>query len=186
MRDTGRAVRVFAARAPAPLALGVLCAAAAAPLAIMLLAALRDGTWHAAGTPPFLAIGLALAVTAAVGLSLRRRDVQLTPTHLVVRASLFTRRVPLSDLELARARRVDLAEHAEYKAWLKKRGLSLPGFHAGTFRMRGGGTAFYLVSGTRDVLVLPTRNGPTLVLALESPTALLDALRGMVADDVRR
>ena len=135
MRDAGRPLQVFAARAPEALAIGVLCAAAAAPLVIMLLAALRDGTWHAAGARPLLAIGLAVALTAAVGLSLRRRDVQLTPTHLIVRASLFTRRVLLADLDIARARRVDLAEHTEYKAWLKKRGLSLPGFRAGSFRM---------------------------------------------------
>ena len=58
--------------------------------------------------------------------------------------------------------------------------MSLPGYQAGHFRLRAKlGKAFCLVTDTRRVLWLPMRDGKQqLLLSLERPQALLDALRG--------
>lgn len=135
---------------------------------------------------PQAAIGttFALFVMAAVSIgcamSLKRRRVQLEGQVLQVVAGLFSHRVPVDSIDLERARIVDLDEHTELRPAIKTFGMSLPGYHAGHFRLRQKlGKAFCLVTDRRRVLWLPLRDGKQqLLLSLEHPQALLDALRG--------
>jgi hypothetical protein len=98
---------------------------------------------------------------------------------LDVRATLYRKRVPAAALDLGRARVVDLAERTELRPWLKSNGMSVPGFHAGHFRLRGDfGKAFCLLTQRQRVLWLPLREGKEqFLLSLEKPQALLDALK---------
>lgn len=73
---------------------------------------------------------------------------------------------------------VDLREHTQLRPALKTGGMSLPGFHAGPFRMRDRlKKGFYLLTDQQRVLWLPQRDGGALLLSLEQPQQLLDALR---------
>jgi hypothetical protein len=113
-------------------------------------------------------------------MGLRRRSVTLENDFLVIRAGLNTLRVAVSALDLERARIVDLAEHTELRPMIRTNGMSLPGLHAGWFRMRDRWRkGFYLVTDRRRVLWLPERDGPQLLLSLEKPQALLSALQDM-------
>lgn len=111
--------------------------------------------------------------------AMRRRVVQLRDGVLDVRAAMYRRRVQVADIDLPRARIVDLSEHTELRPSLKTNGMSLPGFHAGRFRLRRApGRAFCLLTDGRRVLWLPLRDSEQqLLLSLEKPHALLDALR---------
>ena len=94
-------------------------------------------------------------------------------------AALYRKRVPVADLDLERARVVNLDERTELRPWLKSNGMSMPGFQAGHFRLRGDfGKAFCLLTQRERVLSLPLRDGKAqLLLSLEQPQALLGALR---------
>lgn len=124
---------------------------------------------------------LALVPLLLGGLSwaMRRRGVELRHGVLDVRAAMYRTRVPVAELDLARARVVDLAERTELRPLLKTNGMSLPGFHAGHYRLRGKlGKAFCLVTDRHRVLWLPFHDGPRqLLLSVQQPQALLDALR---------
>ena len=128
--------------------------------------------------------GIALVVIALASLfsaiSLKRRRVQLQSGVLQVAAGLFSHRVSVADIELERARVVDLDERTELRPAVKTFGMALPGYSAGHFRLRQKlGKAFCLVTDRRRVLWLPLRDGKQqLLLSLEHPQALLDALRG--------
>lgn len=124
---------------------------------------------------PVLAIGLLLA--PLLMLAMARRAVLLDGDMLVVRAALHTRRVPVATLAPGRARVVDLDESTGLRPLLKTWGMSLPGFHAGWFRQREGlRKVFCLLTDRRRVLWLPVAGGGDLMLSLERPQALLDAL----------
>ncbi|MDE2406323.1 MAG: hypothetical protein KGL91_00490 [Xanthomonadaceae bacterium] len=112
-------------------------------------------------------------------LGMRRRSVLLRNGVLEVRAALYTRRVAASELDLSRAQVVNLHERTELKPRLKTNGYSIPGFDAGHFRLREHfGKAFCLLTERERVLWLPLRDGKTqILLSLERPQALLDALR---------
>ena len=118
-------------------------------------------------------------VLAVLLLAMRRRSVQLRGGVLDVRAAVYRRQVAVGELDLMRARIVDLQEHTELRPVLKTNGMSLPGFHVGHFRLREKlGKAFCLITERRRVLWLPARDGKSqLLLSLQQPQALLDALR---------
>ena len=126
-----------------------------------------------------LAFGLLtiILVAAITFWGLARRRVLLENGTLVVKAALFQRKVTVSELDLARARLVDLEERTELRPALKTFGMALPGFHAGWFLLRDRSRGFCLLTSRRRVLWLPTRSGKSLLLSLERPDALLDALR---------
>ncbi len=112
-------------------------------------------------------------------LAMRRRSVTLQDGTLDVRAAMYRKRIAVAELDLERARTVNLAERTELRPWLKSNGMSMPGIHAGHFRLRGEfGKAFCLLTQRERVLWLPLQGGKQqFLLSLERPQALLDALR---------
>lgn len=119
------------------------------------------------------------AVFALLLWAMTRRSVELHDGTLEVRAALFRQRVAVAQLDLDRARVVDLGERTELRPLVKTNGMSMPGFHAGRFRLREKlGKAFCLLTDRQRVLWLPLRDGKDqLLLSLEQPQTLLDALR---------
>lgn len=134
---------------------------------------------------PEAGIGMAIALlvialaSIASAIGLKRRRVHLDGPVLQVRAGLFTHRLPIDRIDLERARVVNLDERTELRPALKTFGMSLPGYQAGHFRLREKlGKVFCLVTDRRRVLWLPRRSGnDQVLLSLEQPQALLDALR---------
>lgn len=124
------------------------------------------------------ALLLSLALLAFV---LGRARVTLDGGTLTIAAGLLTRRVAIANLDPASARIVDLREHGELRPLVKIFGMRLPGAAMGHFRLRDRRPAFVLVTDRSRVLVLPPRPGATpagkwLLLSLQQPQALLDAL----------
>lgn len=135
--------------------------------------------------PVLVVVPLVLGLLAA---AMKRRSVVLAGGMLEVRAAIYRERIPIADIDLASARVVDLAERTELRPVIKTNGMSLPGFSAGHFRLRGKlAKAFCLLTDRRRVLWLPLHNGKDqLLLSIERPQALLDALHAAADGEVRR
>lgn len=125
----------------------------------------------------WLVLPVLVASLALLAWMLRRTRVTLDAGNLVIAAGMLTRRVAVADLVLDKARIVDLREHRELRPLLKVFGTSLPGHTSGHFRLHDRRAAFVLVTDRSRVLVLPERSGKTLLLSLQQPQALLDALK---------
>ena len=119
----------------------------------------------------------ALLLTTTMLALLKRRRIVLENGVLVVAATFYTRKTPVAALDLAHARIANLDEHTEFRPGLKINGYALPGFQAGHFRLRNRAKAFCLLTRQQRVLILPQRDGASLLLSPEHPQALLDALR---------
>ena len=147
------------------------------PLAIIGALWLTDQRSQMSGVGPALVV--VPLVLAAILLAMKRRSVELRDGVLDVRAALFRHRVAVTELDPVRARVVDLRERTELRPVLKTGGMSVIGFDAGRFRLREKfGRAFCLLTDRHRVLWLPHRNGKDqLLLSLQQPQALLDALR---------
>lgn len=136
-------------------------------------------------SPPFFLMGgsaawsLAVIVLMGIGLgwAFFRRRVELAGNVLDVRSTLYRRRTPVADLLLDQAEVADLSRDRRYGIRFKTNGYSMPGFYSGHFRLQGGGKGFALVTDRARTLVIPVRGGSTLLLSLERPQALLEALR---------
>lgn len=147
------------------------------PLAIIPVLWLSGEPMPTSGVIPALVI--VPVVLAMLLLAMKRRSVELDDCTLEVRAALFRQRVAISQLDLDHARIVDLAEHTELRPVIKTGGMSMPGFHAGRFRLRGKfDKAFCLITDRHRVLWLRQRDRKDqLLLSLEHPQELLEALR---------
>ncbi|MCD7100353.1 PH domain-containing protein [Stenotrophomonas sp. MMGLT7] len=128
---------------------------------------------------------VAAALLAALSLALRRRRIAIDGTRLRVASTFYTRRIAVRELDLDRARIVDLAEHDEFAPRLKINGYGLPGLRSGHYRLRNGVRAFCLLTDSERVLVLPQRDGRCLLLSPEKPQALLARLRELAVADRR-
>lgn len=145
-------------------------------------------------SPPFFLMGgsaawsLAVIVLMGIGLgwAFFRRRVELAGNVLDVRSTLYRRRTPVADLLLDQAEMVDLSRDRRYGIRFKTNGYSMPGFYSGHFRLQGGGKGFALVTDRARTLVIPVRGGSTLLLSLERPQALLEALRKVAATAPRQ
>lgn len=133
--------------------------------------------WFRMGGSAAWSLVMIAALGIGLGLAFFRRRVEFDGTVLDVRSTMYRRRVPVAQLQLDRAEVVDLGRDRRYAIRFKTNGYSMPGFHSGHFRLQGGGKGFALVTDRNRVLVLPVRDGSTLLLSLERPQALLDALR---------
>lgn len=134
----------------------------------------NDGPLNGAWSAPLLLI----VVAVLLGWAFRRRRVVFDGEALTVTAALFHRRVTRDAMDVSRARIVDLAEHTELRPRWKAFGMGLPGYRAGWYFLAGRARGFCLLTDTRRVLWLPLRDGGALLLSLERPQMLLDALRG--------
>jgi hypothetical protein len=132
-----------------------------------------------------LMIPIALSMLSLVAL-IRRRRVTLEDDRLRIAGSLHTAEVRVLELDLDAARIVDLSAATALRPMFKTFGTSLPGFHAGHFRLRDRSRGFLLLTDRSKVLALPERGGRMLLLSLEKPQALLDALKAVAGAGGRR
>lgn len=145
-------------------------------------------------SPPWFRMGgsaaWSLLVIAVLGIGLGaaffRRRVELDDNVLDVRSTMYRRRVPVAQLRLDQAEVVDLQRDRRYGIRVKTNGYSVPGFYSGHFRLRGGGKGFALVTDRARVLALPVSDGSTLLLSVDRPQALLDALHKVAASAPRQ
>jgi len=145
-------------------------------------------------SPPWFRMGgsaaWSLLVIAVLGIGLGaaffRRRVELDDNVLDVRSTMYRRRVPVAQLRLDQAEVVDLQRDRRYGIRVKTNGYSVPGFYSGHFRLHGGGKGFALVTDRARVLALPVSDGSTLLLSVDRPQALLDALRKVAASAPRQ
>lgn len=154
---------------------------------ISLLAGLI-GIGFAARETPMIWLAAIVIVLSGVFIvwMVRRRHVVLDGDLLTVAAGINTARVRIADLDIAAAHIVNLTNNTLLRPGLTSFGTTLPGFHAGHFNLRNRSRGFILLTDRTKVLALPERSGRILLLSLERPQALLDALRAVAEAGARR
>jgi hypothetical protein len=143
----------------------------------MLAAVIGIGVLLVQEPRAWIALPIVAASLALMAVVFRRRRVTLADGTLTIAAGLNTRRVSTAELDLASARVVDLRERSELKPTLKLFGTRVPGLSMGHFRLRDRSRGFVLVTDASRVLVLNERSGRRLLLSLDRPQALLDAMQ---------
>lgn len=141
------------------------------------------------GTPPvvtWMMVPLVLLIGTVLALATRRRMIVLDNRELQVRATFYTKKLPVESIDLDRARVLSLEEHTDLSPMLKTNGFGLPGFKAGHFRLRNLTKAFCLVTDRRRVLILPLREGSMVLLSPARPADLLARLRELATPPSHR
>ena len=122
---------------------------------------------------------MALLVTSVRGA--RASTFEIRPDGLALHGDVYGRFIPRAQLQVALARRVDLATDEGLRPKWRRMGTGLPGYQAGWFRLRNGDKALlYLTDRTRAVYV-PTTAGYSLLLSPADPDGFLARLRTVLS-----
>lgn len=125
----------------------------------------------------FIGVALLLLVMGWISVAcLRYRDVTLRDDHLLVRATMFRKKIPYTSIRPSTLRMADTREHPEYRPWLKTGGVGLPGLLAGHFRLQGWKKAFVLVTANK-VVVFQLTDDSWVIFSAVSPQRALESLR---------
>lgn len=143
----------------------------------MIAPASGRGTWIL----PIVLAAVLVPIVVVLALSLlgaRQARFEISPDGLRIRGDLYGRTIPLSQLRLADARRVDFEAAPDLVPTLRTFGTGLPGYQSGWFRLRNGERALLYLTDRRRAVYLPTTDGYSLLLSPEAPDAFVAALRG--------
>ncbi|MEO8901785.1 MAG: PH domain-containing protein [Polyangiaceae bacterium] len=132
------------------------------------------GTWLAA----FLLLPATLLLVAAVVFWPRPLRIEVSREAVQIRGSIYGRTIAKRDLDLDRARVVDLNSEPGLSPQLRTNGIGLANYRVGWFRLRNRERALCFLTGDGSVLYLPTRQHYALLVSTSDPGALLAALKG--------
>jgi hypothetical protein len=119
-----------------------------------------------------VAVFTVYTVTAA-----RNGSAVVNGSHLVIKAGVYGRKIPLSELNVEQAEVVNLYDWPMYAPKRRRNGIALAGFQGGWFRLANQEKALVFVSDPGRTVYIPTHNGYSLLFSLNRPEVFLRALR---------
>jgi hypothetical protein len=127
--------------------------------------------------PVVLVLIAAMWLLTVALLGSRSARFEVSGEGLRLRGDLYGRMIPLAQLRVAEARRINLDHEPELRPRWRTLGTAVPGYRGGWFRLRGGAKALlYLTDHDRAVLV-PTTADYLVMLSPADPDGFLEALR---------
>ncbi len=124
----------------------------------------------------FLMLGF-IVFMGYVCLGARRARFEVSESALKISGALYGRTIPLSDIDGELAKPVNLEVDTQYHLVARTNGSGLPGYSEGWFRLKNGEKCLAFVSDKTHVLYVPTRKGYVVMMSVEHPESLRDALR---------
>lgn len=124
-----------------------------------------------------LLMAAVLLLLGYFGWSSQNVTYEVTPEGLRIRGDIYGRLVPLSSLDMERARLMDLTREPEYRPKWRTNGTGLPGYAAGWFRLANRQKCLAFLTDQRRVVYLPTREGYSLLLTCADGERLLHVLK---------
>ena len=106
----------------------------------------------------------------------RRMHVELSDLGVNV-VGEYTRFVARDALLPTDARIVDIAQDRDFELRRRTNGAGFPGYRVGWFETNGRGRVFAMVTNPHQVVYVPTRNEPALLLSVADPARFIQQLR---------
>lgn len=121
--------------------------------------------------------GILIVLVLILIFAFRNPEFSIGASGLTIKNSFFGRSIPLSQLDRASARVVDLASDAELQPVLRTNGVGLPGYKAGWFRLGNDGKALVFIGSGSSAVHIGTTEGYDVLLAPADPQGFLAALK---------
>ena len=125
-------------------------------------------------------IGFLLLLAGAFGYFLYssyNTTVSLTPDDVEIRGALYSRTIPLNQIDVEEARVIDLALDKDFAPKLRTNGIGIPGYQAGWFKLKNGRKALLHVTNKSNILLLPTSGDYDVLLSVGNANTFLEQLR---------
>jgi len=135
--------------------------------------------------PIILIIAALLFLLLTIGFSTRKGLVEVSAQGLKIQVPFYGRILPLSSLILEEARPADLKTEKDLRLAWRTNGIGLPGYSAGWFKLKNGEKALAAVTDPRKVAFIPTREGYAVLVSIEEPVLLVEALKRYAVDSIK-
>jgi len=90
--------------------------------------------------------------------AIRSTTLTLTDKELIIKSSLYGRKIKLENIRSNEIRAVNLDESPEYAISYRSNGMSLPNFKMGWMRLKNREKALVFISDKSSVAVIPTKD----------------------------
>ena len=120
---------------------------------------------------------LVMGLMAWLAVAAKHTEFAVGNGSLAIRGGPYGRTIALADLDLERARAVDLTKEHDLGVRWKTNGAALPGLAMGWFRLKDKSKSLLFVTDRKRVLFVPTKKGWSLQLSTAEPERLLETLR---------
>jgi hypothetical protein len=122
-------------------------------------------------------MGVILAICIYFFYSINHVQVELSSEQITIRGDIYGRTIPLNELVVDKARKINLNETKEYQPRIRTNGIGLPGYLSGWFRLKNGGKALLFVTDWKAVIYLPTTKNYSLLMTIQDPDRFLEFLQ---------
>lgn len=129
-------------------------------------------------TVPFVLIVVGIvALLVFIMWRAQHTEFVVTEHEIAIKGVIFSRRIPMSAVVADSISVESLTKPSPYALSYRTKGTSVPGYHAGWFRMKNGGKALAYVTAKERVVVVPTTAGYTLLASAADPDGFIAKLR---------
>jgi PH (Pleckstrin Homology) domain-containing protein len=105
----------------------------------------------------------------------RKATFELSADGLRLRGDVYGRFIPISELELAQASRVDVTT-GRYKPTARTAGTAVPGYRSGWFRLADGSNALLYLTDPSQAVRVPTTDGYSVLLSVTEADQFVEAM----------
>ncbi len=116
-------------------------------------------------------------LTVYIAYSCRYVHFQLSETELRIQGDIYGRTIPITSLVVDQAVQVELNRKSPYKPRWRTNGIGLPGYNSGWFKLKNGEKGLLFVTDPRRVVYVPTTDGYSLLMSVETPERFLESLK---------
>jgi len=131
---------------------------------------------------PAVLVLVALVVATAILLKsvtgARSSTFEVSPDGLQIRGDIYGRLIPTSHLVADSAQRVDISIGA-FRPVARVGGTAVPGYRSGWFRLANGSRALLYVTDPANVVLVPTRDGYSLLLSVAEADRCVAQVRAL-------
>lgn len=127
--------------------------------------------------PVALVLALVVTILAVSLVGSRTAQFGVSAEAVRIRGDFYGRVIPIGQLRVDAARRVDLSQASELRPGVRTMGTGLPGYQSGWFRLANGERALLYLTDRQKAVYVPTTLGYSLLLSPDDPDGFLAALR---------
>lgn len=118
-----------------------------------------------------------MVLLVACYISSKRASFTINNGTLEISATLYGRKIPLSDIRKEDVARINPGEDAGLQTRWRTNGIGLPGYSEGWFRLKNGKKALLFVTDKNRSVLVPTKKDFVLILSPADPDEFIRAIR---------
>lgn len=128
-----------------------------------------------------LVLGVIIAGSGWIAYASRHTAFHVSAAGLTIKGGPYGRTIPLAALDTARAKVIRFDTSPELAPRGRSNGIGIPGYVSGWFKLANGEKALLFMTRRTSLVHVPTNQGYSVIVSVDSAETFIDALRQVAA-----